>query len=398
MLLQAALLWNPNSEPIPDACVWIQGDQIRFAGPRRDLPEEAKSHRQNLDLGEVLLLPGLVNAHAHSELTALAGLQYQGDFVDWIREILRAKQGLDPQRQDQEMHEGVLRLLKGGTTTVADHLSVNANPEALLRSPLRGKAFIEVLGVVPEVATEMANAAELFRQNWGETPSRFELIPSPHSVHALAPEVLRRILQDVSKLHSIHLAESEAERRYFSEQAGTLWDFIAERGTSLERETSSSVQELDALGLLDRRILAVHGNYLQEGEIHLLATRRISLVHCPFSHAYFGHREFPMEACRRAGLNLALGTDSLASASTLSMLDVLRETEKKFPFLKREDIFSMATIGGAEALQMNFVGSLEAGKKADVIAVPLTGEAADCLFQAEELCFSMIDGEILTGF
>lgn len=399
MLLYASHLLNPGRAPVAEAALWIQGDRIRYAGPRAGLPEEAKKERQSLDLGEAVVAPGLVDAHAHLELTALKGLPYPGDFVGWIRAVLGAKQALEPQRQDQEMHEGVLRLLRGGTTCVGDHLSVASNPEALLRSPLRGKAFVEVLGVVPEVAADMAQAAELFAEQWGRVPSRLEIVPSPHSVHALAPEVLKRLLEDPSRVHSVHLAESEAERRYFADKCGELHDFIAERGSPLRREAESSIAELEAAGVLDARILAVHGNYLSDAEIRLLASRGISLVHCPFSHQYFGHRPFPMAACRAAGLNLALGTDSLASAKTLSMFEVLRKTRANFPELSRDEIFVMATLGGAKALGLEAeIGSLEVGKKADLIAVSAAETPLDSVFAAKRVDFAMIDGEILTGF
>jgi cytosine/adenosine deaminase-related metal-dependent hydrolase len=306
---------------------------------------------------------------------------------------------MDPARQDHGMHEGILALLRGGATALGDHFSVGANPEPLLRSPLRGKAFIEVLGVVPEVAADLARAAELLREQWASVPSRFDLIPSPHSVHALAPDVLSNLLADPSVPHSIHLAESDAEHRYFADQSGPLLDFIAERGSAFRRYAKSSFHALKRLGLLDSRVLAVHGNYLEAEELSLLGERGISLVHCPPSHAYFAHRPFPLEGARRAGVNIALGTDSLASGSTLSMLEVLRAVERSFPELRREEIFSMATEGGAVALRMqDQIGNLEAGKKADVIAVPWKGEASQSLFSAHKVCFAMIDGEIVTGF
>ncbi|MCE9625492.1 MAG: amidohydrolase family protein, partial [Deltaproteobacteria bacterium] len=352
-----------------------------------------------IDGRDRLVMPGLVNAHAHLELTALEGLNYRGDFVDWIREVLKAKQGLEPQGQDLAMHEGILRTLRGGTTTIGDHLSPGSNPESLLLSPLRGRIFVEVLGVVPEVAADMYRAAKVLREECRSTPSRFEVIPSPHSVHALAPEILRKVLKEPASVHSIHLAESEPERRYFAEASGTMHDLIASRGEAIVRSAPSPILELEAEGLLDGRILAIHGNYLEQAEIRLMAERGIGVVHCPFSHAYFEHRDFPMKDYRTAGVNVALGTDSLASAKTLSMLEVLRETSRKFPGLDRGEIFAMATEGGAKALKMGAsIGSLEAGKKADLIAVSQTGSAEESLFRADRVCFSMIDGEILTGF
>ena len=139
MLLQSSHLLNPNQPPVADAALWIRGNLIHYAGPRAGLPAEALSEKQKLDLGDAVLAPGLVNAHSHLELTALAGLRSEGDFVDWIQAVLKAKQDLDPQTQDHELHEGILSCLRGGTTALGDHLSPTSNPETLLRSPLRGK-------------------------------------------------------------------------------------------------------------------------------------------------------------------------------------------------------------------------------------------------------------------
>src|SRR5215831_6455416 len=185
MLLYASALLNPLQPPRFDAAVWVTGNGIRFAGARSALPPEARQDKNILELGEMALMPGMVNAHAHLDLSALEGLAYCGDFVDWIREVLRAKQELEIQRQDLGMHEGILRCLRGGATTVGDHLSVTSNLEILYQSPLRGKAFLEVMGVVPEVASDIRDAAFLLRDRWNASGSRMECIATPHSIHAL---------------------------------------------------------------------------------------------------------------------------------------------------------------------------------------------------------------------
>jgi cytosine/adenosine deaminase-related metal-dependent hydrolase len=172
---------------------------------------------------------------------------------------------------------------------------------------------------------------------------------------------------------------------------------IAERGNQLRRGTSSAVLELNEQGLLDDRILAVHGNYLNHEEIKLLARKKISVVHCPLSHRYFGHRPFPLQEALAAGINVALGTDSLASAASLSMLEVLRQVRNNFPDLSYEDIFRMATMGGAKALKLEKeIGEIIPGKKADIVGIPLAGKSSplDALFSAEQVGFSMINGVI----
>ena len=149
---------------------------------------------------------------------------------------------------------------------------------------------------------------------------------------------------------------------------------------------------------MNPNLLAIHGNYFSTEDIRLLAERDVSVVHCPLSHQYFGHRPFPLEKIQSAGINLALGTDSLASSQSLSMLEILRATQKNFSSLNREEIFSMATLGGARALKMeNQLGILQTGAKADMIGLRNPGgkDALELLFQAEHVEFSMINGKML---
>src|SRR5262249_51198955 len=150
-------------------------------------------------------------------------------------------------------------------------------------------------------ASDIRDAAFLLRDRWNASGSRMECIATPHSIHALVPEVLWELLEQPATVFSIHMAESEAEHHYFADGSGPMHHFIAERGQPLTPPYPSPVAELEQRGLLDSRLLVVHGNYLTPQEISLLADRGASLVHCPFSHRYFGHRPFPMEACRRAG-------------------------------------------------------------------------------------------------
>lgn len=397
MLLYAAVLLNPGQEPVLEPAVWIKGDTIAYAGPCEGLFEEAERDPDTVDLGEVVLGPGFVNAHAHLELTALDNLPYPGEFVAWIKKLMEAKASLDPQGQDRGFHEGVLQCLRSGTTCIGDHVSVGANLQPLMASPLRGRAFIEVLGVVPEVANDILKAALHLQEIWSPKNRNIQAIPSPHSIHALDPKVLAKTLELPEPVFSIHLAESESELDYFSKQTGTMQDFIASRGQPLTREADSAVRELAKIGKLTERIAAVHGNYLDAADLDLLAKAGASLIHCPFSHGYFGHTPFPLVQAKAAGLNIALGTDSLASASSLSMLEVIREMEKEFPELKREEIYIMATINGAKALRLEGVcGSLEAGKKADIVAFPSAGfHPLNAIFRAESVEAILIGGRFV---
>lgn len=400
MLLFAPLLKNPNRAPISEVAVWIEGETIRYAGPKDELPLPARQDTDQYQIENACLYPGLVNAHCHLELTALEGLKYPGSFVGWIQKILAKRESADLEEWSRAIPKGVMLSLFGGATTIGDHISCQGELEKLLTSPLRGKAFVEVLGVVPEVGHDLLEAALSLRRAYTPNKSLFEILPSPHSVHALTPEVIQKLLQSELPLFSIHLAESEAEQEYFENNGGEMANLIAKRGRPLRREATSGVQELIHQGLLDNRILLIHGNYLSNEELKQIAQIGISIVHCPLSHHYFGHKDFPMEECQKQGINLALGTDSLASSASLSMLEVLRETKRKFPHLDFETIFHMATKGGAQALKMSEeIGEITPGKKADIIGVSLkeNNDPLKNLFNAVRVDFSMINGVILGG-
>lgn len=399
MLLLAQYLKNPHQPPIKNPGVWIQGDRIGFVGPADSLPQQAKADPDvyQIDGG---IFPGLVNAHCHLELGALENLPYPGEFTAWIRTVLAEKYRDRAEAPQQAMARGIFQSLLGGATTVGDHISCDGDLESLIRSPLRGRGFIEVLGVVEQVAEDLYENSLALAESFASPEARIRLHPSPHSVHALYPGVLKKVFSQGHDLFSIHLGESETEQKYFTEGKGSLAELIRERGSPIPPSAPSALRVLDQEGFLDDRVLAVHGNYFSEEELELCARRGVSIVHCPLSHQYFGHRPFPLVAAIRAGVNLALGTDSLASARSLSMLEVMRGAEKNFPQITREEIFSMATVGGAKALKLFAqVGEITAGKKSDIVGIRMEkkDDPLDALFSAEMVEFSMINGRILIG-
>ena len=231
MLLYAKALKNPGSPLLLDPAVWIESDTIKFVGPREDLPSEAKKDQEVFELQEACLFPGLINAHCHLELTFLNELSFPGNFVNWIRKVIEGKNEIDPAEQSRSLKKGILLSLLGGATTVIDHVSFNGDLEALIQSPLRGRAVIEVLGVAPEVAQEISGSAQDLKKIYSAQSPLWEVYPSPHSVHALEPEVLNQLMSAEQDFFSIHLGESQAEEEYFSKGEGDLQKLIEERGS-----------------------------------------------------------------------------------------------------------------------------------------------------------------------
>ena len=163
----------------------------------------------------------------------------------------------------------------------------------------------------------------------------------------------------------------------------------------------SSLQFLAAQNLLSQRILAIHCNYVDENDIELISQNQMSVVHCPSSHAYFSHQRFPLEKLVEKKINIALGTDSLASGNSLSMLDQIRLARRNYLGITAEEWLKIATLGGAKALKMDSeIGSITVGKKADFIAFKidnLSSVSAPKIFEAilekKHADFSMINGQ-----
>src|SRR5262249_51441924 len=221
----AHLILPVDGAPIQNGAVAVAGDTIAAIGPSQKIkeafPEEFASA---LELPKTILMPGFVNAHSHLELTALKGLPYPGDFTQWVKKIVKEKPSLSPTVTAQGIEEGVTLMLESGITTVGDHVSFNTDLTTLLKSPLRGMLFIEVLGVNREVAEEVLAIAQDMEKIFEHSSSRFRVTVSPHSVHALHGRILLRLLDSNRSLFSIHLGESEDEDCLFHKNEGPLFD------------------------------------------------------------------------------------------------------------------------------------------------------------------------------
>jgi cytosine/adenosine deaminase-related metal-dependent hydrolase len=195
----------------------------------------------------------------------------------------------------------------------------------------------------------------------------------------------------------MHLSESPEEADLFARAAGPLQEYCRRIFPGApEHRGTTPVRWLESRGLLPERALLVHGNHLDPVDLDLLARSAACVVHCPSSHAFFGHRPFPYPELRKHGIPVCLGTDSLASGDSLSMLDQIRLFRKNFPALPAEEALRMATLTAARALRMeNEIGALLPGRKADFIAVraPGNGNPREAVLRPEaEVALSVIGG------
>ncbi len=408
LLLRARVVLPIRRPPIADGAVVVSGQRIAAVGTWRSLRYRYAGEVH--DLGDVVLLPGLVNAHCHLDYTHMAGMfPPQKRFCDWIKLITTEKAHWTFSDYAEAWLDGARMLLRSGTTTVAD---IEAVPELLpdvwTATPLRVISFLEMTGV------RSRRQPELILQ---EALEKIDTLPlhrcsaalSPHAPYSTTPCLLQRTAALAQKRRlrvTTHIAESATEFEMIRHARGEMFDWLQRNERDMaDCGRRSPVQHVAQAGLLGRNFLAAHVNCLARGDAAALARKQASVVHCPRSHDYFQHPEFPYRALAKAGVNICLGTDSLATVKMkprqiveLNMFAEMRAFAKAQPMVAPEQIIRMATINGARALGLRGqVGELRAKAFADLITLPFNGKPADSyaavLTHAGPIADGMIDGD-----
>ncbi len=412
LLLRARAVVPVSGRPIADGAVLISGNRIAATGRWRDL---SSNHGcQEIDLGEVALLPGLVNAHCHLDYTSMAGLFPPPKvFTDWLKLITTTKAGWSYSDYAESWLNGTRMLARTGTTTVGDIEAVpELLPEVSGATPLRVFSFLEMIGITGRRAPHavLSEAIGLIT-SLGELRCPIGL--SPHAPYSTTPELLRLSGQAARRRGwrvVTHVAESALEHEMIAHGRGEMFEWLRWNSRDMsDCGLGSPVQHLERCGLLGENLVAVHANYLGEGDAELLGKRRAHVVHCPRSHHYFRHAPFPLRKLMKQGVNICLGTDSLATVYKtrrqtveLDMFEEMRGLASEDSTLPAKDILRMATVNGARALGMDGqIGEISQGALADVIAVPFGGRITAVhdavLHHKGTVSASMIDGKWVVG-
>ena len=371
MILRARSVVPMKGDPIPNGAVAIEGKTIAGVGRFADV--RGRYRGEVLDLGERVLLPGLINAHCHLDYTVLRGkIPPQPSFAEWIRAINAEKAQLADDDYIDSIQAGFNEARRFGTTTIAN---LTALPKLVgaIKPPLRTWWFGELIDVRnPEEAQRIADeAAESLSQaeHWGL---------APHAPYTASPRLYGRceeIAENHGSLLTTHLAESREEMEMFRDGSGAVFEFLRSIGRPMDdcgRETPVA-QFLRMRQLHDRWIIA-HLNELEPADYDLLRRApKFHIAHCPRSHSFFGHSAFPFERLRALGFNICLGTDSLASNSDLDLFAEMRELLRKESSVSPREALQMATINAAAALgEPNRLGCIQSGACADLIALPFS--------------------------
>jgi cytosine/adenosine deaminase-related metal-dependent hydrolase len=338
-----------------------------------------------------VIMPGFVNAHSHLELTHFPswkirkGIDYEPrTYVDWVIQVIKINRSLTHSEKELSLHEGIRISLESGTTAIGDIVSDVTNLPVYRKSVLSGRAYLEAIGQDPLRCTSMLERLKSELLLLTGSP----MLPglSPHAPHTLSEEFFKEVAGLAvgnSIPMTIHVAESREEMDFLFDSKGKiaelLYPHVGWQDYIPAPRKMTPVEYLDALGVLDRAPTAVHCVHVNGADVEILKKRGVRVVLCPRSNEKLDVGKAPAYLFKKAGIALALGTDSLASNDSLSMQDEMTFVAQNFEgVFTADEILRMATLGGAEAIRMDHeTGSLEEGKRADFLVMSLEKAAPE---------------------
>jgi cytosine/adenosine deaminase-related metal-dependent hydrolase len=389
---------------IANGAVAVSGRRIRAVG-RWEQVHKTFPRVPVVDLGDAALLPGLINAHCHLEYSDLAGeFLPPRHFSDWLKLIVAAKSIRADADFAAAWQRGAEQLFRTGTTTVADIVALHSlQPQP---TALRVFSFLEMTGVKSKQSPAKIISDATTKIKSLRAQARLAGF-SPHAPYSTTPELLQRTAKAARRRGwrvTTHVAESPEEFEMFSAGRGRMFDWLRSQRDCADCGHGSPVQHLARNGLIAANFLGVHANCLAPGDAALLARHEASIVHCPRSHTFFSHPKFPFKELTRAGVNVCLGTDSLASIEgkgnqppELNLFAEMRAFARKNPGTPAGTILRLATLNGAQALGLTGkIGALSPGAFADLIAIPCREKLADIpeavLHHRGDVSASLING------
>lgn len=378
------------SPPIADGTVITEGERIAWVGERRSAPPGGRDE----DLGDAILTPGLVNAHTHLDLTVLRGFLADLPFFDWVRTLTRAVGQLDDADRLASAALGIAEGLLGGVTTFADTAPNDAALTAMRTMGVRGICYREVFGPDPKDAGK--NLATLADQLAAMRRRETELVRvgvSPHAPYSVSDELYAAVADFARRERlpvAVHIAEGADESRLVSAGEGDFARFLQGRGIATPPRGAEPLEIVERAGLLRRDTLLIHAVRISPAAIGRIADAGCGVAHCPASNAKLGHGVAPLLALLRAGAQVGLGSDSMASNDRMDLLEearlavlAQRSASGRHDAVTAQQAFRLATLGGAEALGLDEeIGSLEPGKQADLAAFALPRGARGQVYDA----------------
>lgn len=341
-----------------------------------------------VDHGPGVLMPPMVNAHTHLELTALKDKAlFDNGFIPWVKSIIEKRDGIGSDKLLAAAADGLKTLLENGTLFVVEIASLGITKQLFLDSPVKGIWFKEYIGQENSISDCKC-----------VSPAKSISIAG-HAPHTTGPSLLVQLKKESLRHHlpfSLHLAESEDEVQFLSKRKGPWADFLSLRGIDFsdwDFLAESPVQYADHLGILDESTIAVHLIHVSKNDIDLVARKNVGVCLCPRSNMKL-HGMLPdLPEMLKRKIRPCLGTDSLASNDSLNMFDEMAFTARSFQDISPADVLAMATINGLRALGINRrTRGLVPGAIASVIHVPVYASNRTSLL--EKLVYRDFGGKI----
>ena len=351
MIIRASGLLPMASEPLSTGWLEIQNGQIFQV-------QSGHPQTYDLDLEGYLIAPGLIDCHCHLDYTLFRNrIPPQSSFTDWLKEIIQLKTTFSLEDYHQSINQGFDELINYGTTSV---LNIEAFPDLIssVSAPIRTWWAIE--GIDIKSPFKFHNTAQALSPH------------APYTASLNLYQMAKTEAQTHKKLFTTHLNESHEEGEMFISRSGKLYEFFKKLGRDM-----SDCQGEDALTLLLEKeslpanALLAHMNYFSTNALKKLKQLNAIIVHCPETHAYFNRDPFPYHSFCEYNIPVVLGSDSLASAPTLSLLANLQQFHRTQPHLSYKTLLEMVTIDAAKAIQQkDKLGCLKHGAWADIVAIP----------------------------
>jgi cytosine/adenosine deaminase-related metal-dependent hydrolase len=408
-LLMARWVLPMTSPPIRDGAVVIEGDRIIAVGEWKEIAREFPAEVWEFPDG--VLMPGLVNPHTHLENTNFAEtIKRPQTFNKWLLQMVRLVRSQTFEDALQASVRGIEQLTKFGVTCIGEFSRFGASFQALKNSKLRAVVFKEFICLRDEDAErQLGELARWLEDAKGLMNSLLNIGLGPHAPYTVTPTAFRRVVGLAQRENCricVHAAESPSERKLVEQRKG-IWRWWL---GSVLRDAPlglSPIRYLDWLGVLQPETLLVHCVQVDDADIALLAERKVWVAHCPRSNANLTVGLMPLGKMLSAGVKVCLATDGLASVDSLSPLDeirfaikVAREHPKLYPALPPSRWLRMVTLDAAASLGLDrFVGSLDAGKQADIAIFRFNASIDNpydaMLSEGREATATMVAGEFV---
>ncbi|PIE74812.1 MAG: hypothetical protein CSA18_03250 [Deltaproteobacteria bacterium] len=355
---KAGCILDGNFSIATDYAIGVKDNIISHIVKSKDID----SGCEVIDHGSGIIVPGFVNCHTHLELSFLKNtLDYSGGFQSWVLQLITKRKNTPLSIIKETAKLELEKIYESGTSLIGDISSTGALRDIFLDSDISGYFFYEELGNKPQ---------------FGDVELKSKISFAAHAPHTSSPELIKKTKEITSEKNlpfSIHCMESSDEIDFIRGKNKNWEKFLESRDIffkSWPLPAATGVQYLDKIGILDNKTMLVHLLYLESEDLDIIEKKGVNICICPRSNKNLHGRLPEIKKILEKNINVAIGTDSLASCDSIDIFDEMKFIYNKYPWLDPADILRMATINGATALGLeSFAGSISEGKKAEIFYI-----------------------------